>query len=126
MVVRLEDDVLRYLPLHADAKAEGMRCFKSAINCHGILRRWDDGITQHTELTPLKISRRLAYGRSGLNQPLLGCKPRKRLDVADVDYRIGRNGRAPRSDYLIEPVDTDNSSSRWRANRAHRRDLSIG
>ncbi len=87
-------------------------------------------MSQSAERSPEKEPRRFSYSDAGSICVLLRTQPRQRLNVRDIDHRIGRDERVSPCDNFVEPISTDKlvgrTTSTGRAFRSAGRNLSIG
>src|SRR5438876_564226 len=80
---------------------------------------------QRPERPEEEEARRSSYGGAGPSRELVRRQPRKRLDVADIDHRVGWDGSMSRRDHAVEPV-YSNKGPPKRARRVAGRNLSVG
>ena len=80
---------------------------------------------QRSERPEEKEAGRSTDGGAGLSRVLVWREPRQRLDVADINHRIGRDGRMSGRDHAVEPVYSDKRPPE-RARHVAGRNLSVG
>ena len=107
MVVYLDHHILCDLTLDADMKPKGMGGLKLPSMVVGSSCREERWISQHSERTPEKESRRLSDGAAACIHVLIRRKPRKSLYVADVNHGVGRDRSMSGRDHAVKPVNSD-------------------